>query len=137
MLTAYYLFVSDERCVSIYNSMKLPTLIQNATDSDIRRTILKHVAHAPLIGFGAISETYIGAIAEQRPVAIPEITRPAYRQSKFVNSTSPYIKKGLWKIGELTQISNQLQCTPDEKEGSASDHGNPSTKLVRSRISKQ
>ena len=68
-------------------------MIQNAIDNDIKIIILKHVAHAPLIGLGAISETYIGAIAEQRPVAIPAITRPAYRQSKMLILLSPVYAK--------------------------------------------
>jgi hypothetical protein len=63
--------------------------------------ILKHVAHAPLISLGAISETYMGAIAEQRPVAMPDITRLAYKQSMLIKFLSSFLKLH-WKAELLT-----------------------------------
>lgn len=53
------------------------TLIQNAKDSDMRMTRLKHVAQMPRTALGAFSDAYIGATTAERPVAIPEMTRPA------------------------------------------------------------
>jgi hypothetical protein len=45
---------------------------------------LKLVVRAPRMAFGEVSEIYIGATTEDRPVAIPAMTRPAYKVSRYL-----------------------------------------------------
>jgi hypothetical protein len=61
-------------------------LIQKAIDNEIKMMRLNVVANEPLRAFGAFSETYIGATTEQRPVAIPAMTRPAYKHPDTIST---------------------------------------------------
>lgn len=96
-------------------------------ESEMRIVRLKQVVRPPRMGFGAVSETYIGATTEHKPVAIPDMTRPAYRVSCCK------IRKHNWVLYHclLTDVCNQLECTANEEYSSSNDQSPFSTKSIR------